>query len=95
MTREKDTLIQICACYSFEHQVIFWWCEEDKMLYAHFHLHTRDCFFKKLWLGLKFAFGYKCKYGAWDEFIFDEENLKQLYEFLLKHKNYGKPQKSR
>lgn len=80
----KDELFQVCACHSFNHQVIFWWEEEDKFLYAHFQLYSNDGFFKRLWYGLKFAFGYTSRFGAWDEFIFDDRNLKELKEFLNK-----------
>jgi len=78
----EDKLFFICDCHSFEHQLIFWWCEEDKVLYVHTHLITYRGFFKRLWVALKYAFRYKSRFGAWDELIFTEESLKKLQEFL-------------
>jgi len=80
---KKDEMILICSCYSFEHMMHFWWCEEERVLYIHTHLHTYKNFFKRLWAGLKYAFGYKSRYGEWDSLIFDNNNLQELKEFLI------------
>lgn len=74
--------ILICQCHSFEHQVIFWLDEEDGDLYCEPHLITNRGFFKRLWYGLKYAFGHKSKYGAWDTAIFKKEELVKLKNYL-------------
>ena len=80
---EEDCFI-LCACYSTEHQAFFWHDTSGNPpeLYVHFHLITHRGFFKRLWYGLKYAFGYKCRFGAWDEFLFNEENENKLYNYL-------------
>lgn len=77
--------ILICACGSLEHQMMFWvddgeegWME----LYTEVHLTTCHGFFKRLWYGLRYAFGYKCRFGAWDEFLFTNESQNELKKFL-------------
>ncbi len=70
----------ICSCSSLEHQIMFW--KDENELYIEIHLSNRDNFFKRLWYGLKYAFGYKCRYGNWDEFLFDDINQKELYNYL-------------
>ena len=77
--------IFICECHSLEHQVIFWFDEEDNKLYCEPHLVTHRNFLKRLWVGIKYAFGYKCRFGDWDETIFKDEDLKKLYKFLEKN----------
>jgi len=52
--------IMICRCHSLEHQMTFWLDEEDNTLYSEPHLITHKNFFKRLWYGLRYAFGYKC-----------------------------------
>lgn len=74
--------VMICECHSAEHQVIFWYDEEDGDLYCEPHLTTRCNFFRRLWYGLKYAFGYKSKFGAWDETIFKKEDLKKLQIYI-------------
>jgi hypothetical protein len=34
--------------------------------------------------GLKYAFGHKSNYGAWDEFVLEKSSLKEMREFLAK-----------
>ena len=62
--------------------MFFWRDDDDKLLYTEVHLRTYHNFFKRLWYGLKYAFGYKSRFGAWDEFLFDKENEEELLEFL-------------
>ena len=50
--------IMVCECHSLEHQVTFWYDEEDSLLYNEINLTTHRNFFKRLWYGLKYAFGY-------------------------------------
>ena len=77
---ERETFI--CNCHSLEHQYHFWWDEEANLLYAEPHLITHRNFFKRLWVGIKYAFGYKSKYGEFDEMIFKPKDADQLRRFL-------------
>lgn len=79
---DKDLII--CGCGSSEHIILFWYDEQSKFLYTEVHLTTYHSFFKRLWYGLKYAFGYKSRYGCFDECLFEEEQQKQLYDFLNK-----------
>ncbi len=81
-----ERLTFICECYSLEHQVSFWYDEEDDVFFCEPHLYTYDHFFKRLWAGLKYAFGYKSRYGAWESTIFTKKDLKKLKDFLNKQK---------
>ena len=81
----KEEII-ICACSNLEHMVLFWKDETDTAIkddiFINIHLTTRRKFFSRLWYGLKYAFGYKCRYGCWDEFIFSKEEIEKLKKFL-------------
>ncbi len=77
---ERKTII--CECNSLEHQVTFWYDKEQDELYCEPHLTTHKNFFKRLRCGLKYAFGYKSKYGDWDSTIFKKEDLKKLRDYL-------------
>lgn len=74
--------ILICACHSLEHMVMFWHDKEDGLVYVEVHLYTHEGFFKRLWRGLRFAFGYRCRYGEWDSVLLDEKSVITLREFL-------------
>jgi len=77
--------IMICECNSLEHQVTFWYDEEDDLLYNEIHLTTYRNFFKRLWCGLKYTFGYRSRYGAWDSTMFKPEDLVKLRKHLEEH----------
>lgn len=81
---EVDRLIIICECHSPEHQVLFWYDDEDDELYCEVHLSDQP-FFRRLWGGLKYIFGYKSRYGNWDNTIFSPENCKKLRDYLNKY----------
>ena len=76
--------ILICDCSSMEHQIVISYDDEDKLAYCHIYLHKRG-FFTRIKIALKYIFGYKCKYGHWDEFIFckdDADKIKELSKLL-------------
>lgn len=76
-----DRKIFICKCHSLEHQVTFWYDEEDKELYLEVHL-TNKRFFSRVKSAFKYIFGYKSRFGDWDEFLFKDEDLVKLKEYL-------------
>ena len=80
----NDEEILICACHSTEHQIVIQKDEEDRMLYCSIHLSPMP-WYKRIVNGIKYIFGYRCKYGDFDEFIFNEkhiEGLKEMIDFL-------------
>lgn len=84
----------ICDCENTEHQIIFSWFEDDDVanVYATIHL-CKKSFWKRLKYGIKYIFGYKCRYGAFDEFIFcpdDARKLKKIARWLGNAKVGGK-----
>lgn len=84
---QNNHLVLICSCNSTEHQIVFhkssgndWFPPE---VYAHVHL-VRRSFWYRFKYGLKYIFGYKSKYGAWDEFILDKSHIEDL-QTIIKH----------
>ena len=82
----KESKMFICECHSYSHQACFWWDEELKSLRVTIHLTTYKSFLKRLWRGLRYAFGYTSNLGDWDEFLFKPEDAKELHKFLTKLK---------
>ena len=91
---ENDKDIIICECHSTEHQMLFLYSsdkdektgKEYPMCYTHVNLNKKS-FFKRLVYGVKYIFGYKCRYGAFDEFIFNPEDapkIQKLVDYLKK-----------
>ena len=72
----KNELI-ICSCSNAEHQLIFRKLEEDDEVYIDVHL-VKIPFFQRVKYGIKYIFGYKSRYGAFDEIIIDKRHKEQF-----------------
>lgn len=82
MRQNKHLLI--CSCHSTEHQIIIY--ENTDPLYgpeAYVHIHLiKRSFWKRLKYAIKYIFGYKSRYGAWDEFILEPKHADKLEQLL-------------
>jgi hypothetical protein len=59
---------------------------KDPIVYIHTHLNKRP-FWQRLKYGIKYIFGYQCRYGAFDEFIInpkDIDKIKDIIHYLKK-----------
>jgi hypothetical protein len=81
-----ENLLLICSCHSTDHQMIIY--RNTDPLYgpeAYIHVHlVRRSFWYRLKYAIKYVFGYKSRYGAWDEFILDPTHVESL-EALVSH----------
>ena len=77
----KDEII-ICECSSAEHQLVLRF-DDDKDLgrqvFMEIHL-VPLVWYKRLWLGIKYIFGYKCKYGNFEDVILSPKHARQVYD---------------
>lgn len=84
---QQETLI--CQCNSVEHQISFNWIEDKELegeVYMEIHL-AKLSFWDRLKHGVKYIFGYRCRYGDFDEVILkknDVHKLEKVVEFLKK-----------
>lgn len=66
-----------CRCESPEHLTI--WEYDPKQ--NHYTVHIMLChrpLYERIINAIKYTFGYTCKYGYWDEFVFKKEDLRKL-----------------
>ena len=83
--KEKDKLeeLLICDCSSAEHQLIFTGDEftindeVKRWVFVTTHL-TPQGFWKRVWFAIKYIFGYKCKYGHFEEVILTDKHIEKL-----------------
>lgn len=73
--------ILMCACHSVEHQIVIQKDEEDKVLYCSIHLLPLP-WYKRIVNGIKYIFGYRSKYGDFDEFLFDKKHITKLNQMV-------------
>lgn len=75
----------ICRCDSTEHQLIFSYFDDDlneRFVYCNVNLIPEQNIWKRIKNGIKYIFGYKSKYGQFDEFIFKKEDVHKLEEIV-------------
>ena len=81
-----------CGCGMDEHTLRFTLDMMDdeepcgKALFTSIFLNDYHRWYQRLWIGIKYIFGYKCKYGHWDCWVLHEPDAvrlrKMLNEFL-------------
>ena len=76
---DKPLFLQ-CTCHSDEHTLR--WDIEDDELYASVFLHQYRNIFSRIWVAIKYVFGYKCKYGHWDCFTLRPSDVAKMMLLL-------------
>lgn len=76
-----------CDCTSAEHTMRF--VLDDDEVYPHIYVEMQLSrsrgFLRRLWLAIKYVFGYECKYGHWDETMLTAGNVEKLRDLCDRH----------
>ena len=76
--------IFICDCNSLEHQYTFWYDEEENEVYFEPHLYSGGKWFQRFLYRLNYLFGYKSRFGAFDEVIINPKDSENIIKYLEK-----------
>ena len=79
-----EPLFLECMCYSDEH-VLRWDLLDDleyPELYASVFLNQYRNIFKRMWVAVKYVLGYKCRYGHWDCFLLNPQDIGRMTALL-------------
>lgn len=77
-----DAAYVICECGTSEHQFHISYNSKDGDFYLTAHLESTR-FWKRLWRGIKYIFGYKSRYGEFGEILMTPVMAHQLGNWLL------------
>jgi len=94
---KNNTEIFICECHSTEHQMVFYKSENEiagmkiPALYVHVHLNKKP-WLERITYAIRYILGRQCRFGAFDEFMFNPDDAEKLQEVVnyLKYKNEQK-----
>lgn len=75
----ENPKVLVCVCNSPEHSIIFNYDDEDKECYVSIHLSKLN-FWDRLKSAIKYIFGYRSRYGDFDEIILDKSHADYLIE---------------
>jgi len=71
-----------CNCYSPEHQFIFQYDPKDNELWLEVHIINYQHFFKRLWVGLKYALGHRSRFGEFDCIVINPDDKERLLNVI-------------
>ena len=74
----------VCACHNFEHQFILIYDNDYNIIYMQIHLNTCNNIFKRIGIAIKYIFGYKSRFGEFDEFIISADDKERLLNEIIK-----------
>lgn len=74
----KEKLFR-CVCSSMEHHLVLTY--DNDVLYVSVFLSEHNLL-GRIKTALKYIFGYKCKFGHWEEIVLDGDKVSELYQFL-------------
>lgn len=77
-----------CRCHTPEHTLRIWFDDEpgDPCVFASVFL-ANGPWYKRFVSGVRYIFGYKCRYGHFDEFILRPEDCDRLMGILERLKS--------
>lgn len=87
----QDEII-LCKCHNSEHQIIFKWFDDEIIggqVYVDILINPEYKWWKRIKEAIKYIFGYRSRYGMFDEFILDKKDvpkLEKIVEYLKKTK---------
>jgi len=71
-----------CRCGSDEHTLRFTLDKKEKEIHTSIFLNDYYPWWKRVWVGFRYACGYKCRYGHWDCWILRQEDADRLRTML-------------
>ena len=79
----KKTYLE-CDCWSLDHVMrLSYFEDEPDTLYVETHLRSYG-FFRRVWHAIKYVFGYRSRYGDFDEYLWNVETMAKIRDELNK-----------
>ena len=76
-----------CACYDSEHTIRFVFDDDGDIAELYLDVFLADQpWYKRLWLGIKYIFGYKSRYGHFGNWTLAEHDAERLQDLLDRYK---------
>jgi hypothetical protein len=78
-----------CDCNCTEHTLrftrYFGLDDFDRYLEVDIYLVHYMSFLRRAWHGIRYIFGYKCKYGAFDNVLLNKKSVEKLRDLCTEH----------
>ena len=78
-----------CECSSSEHVLRFMYMgaylTDEPSLWTDVFLGQYRNFFQRVWVAIKYVFGYRCRYGHFDNWLFKLEDAQKLRDMVNRY----------
>lgn len=79
----------VCNCGHIEHLIVLTFDPTEseskyQEMYLEVFLNPHRNFFVRIWYAIKYIFGYRSKYGHFDEVVLGKNQVSKLMDFLTK-----------
>lgn len=82
---DEEELIVGCQCHWAEHEVrLLYFGSEPDECYVTFNLEPYENVLKRLWLALRYVFGYRSRFGEYGEIIIGPKDAVAIQTFLAR-----------
>lgn len=82
-----------CLCHSDEHALKWKWDtdleNDDPNVYLSYFLEQYHPWYVRIWIAMKYIFGYKSKCGHFDCTMLNDQDVADLVDFLVEFQNRG------
>ena len=83
ISNKDDKDLFICECQSPEHIMSVYYDGDENHPLVYFNIHLKKLPWQlRIIQGVKYIFGRQSKYGAFDEFIFDNKDVPKLEKIV-------------
>lgn len=80
-----DTEYFECDCGDMDHILrVSYYKEDTEEMYVEIHLRQKT-FLQRVWHGVKYIFGFRSRYGDFDEFLWAPETARKYRAFIDKY----------
>jgi len=76
-----------CECHSDEHVLRYTIDAEDRVIYTSVFLKHWQSWYVRVWIAIKYVFGYKCKYGHFDCTLMGPDQVRQLRKVIYDYED--------
>ena len=89
----------VCDCGHIEHLIVLSFDPDEsepeyREIYLEVFLNPHRHFLVRVWHAIKYIFGYRSKYGDFDEVVLGKSQVAKLMDFLIKFERTAAPEKS-
>lgn len=78
-------LLVVCQCHSLDHMLQVSYDPDDPQLYVTIHLEPHRPWWKRVWRAITYVFGVQARFGDWDEFLLNADDVKNIRGILNRY----------